>query len=224
MFKHLLFFVFLSFSSLFSSVSFADQYLNELRWDELVPEDCHELSLSNFENIEEWPVYGIRGYTDRGFDYEYDISRRDASWLWNQFRNGNEPDSWPSHMDEAVEIVQTYKDDMGFDFKVEGEVLEILALVDLHNMYDPEEYFFTGGIEYRDGSGGRTMGELDVLVGERSTCNIVVVGEAKLGKGSLGKAHKQLNRFKGFLGSHLRPMSDQLFDRVAQAFSLTRTL
>ena len=199
----------------FSQFSQADQYFNELRWDEYLPDDCHELSIHNFTDIGEWPVYGIRGYTNNGFDYEYPISRSDATWLWEAFKNGNEPNSWPSHLGREVDLIKTHKDAMDFDFSVEGEVLEILALIDLQEQFNPRDYFFTGGLEYRDGPGAPTMGELDVLVGERSTCNIVVVGEAKLGKGSLSKAHKQLGRFRGFLNRRNIPASWDAFRLVS---------
>lgn len=171
----------------------------ELRYDQLIPEYCHNPSLRNFDSIEDWPVYGIDGSLRRGFDYEYEIARDDARWLWDAFRGGNNPRSWPRRLDREVRIIKEYKDDMGFDFGNEGEILEILALIDLQGEYDPEEYFFTGGLQYLN-EHGRVVGELDVLVGERETCDFVVVGEAKLGSGSLRKAKEQLRRFANFLG------------------------
>lgn len=171
----------------------------ELRYDHLIPEYCHDPKLRNFNSIQDWPVYGIDGSLRRGFDYEYDLARADARWLWDAFKRGGNPRSWPRRLAKEVRLIKEYKDEMGFDFGNEGEILELLALVDLQEEYDPEEYFFTGGVQYRN-QYGRVVGELDVLVGERDTCNFVVVGEAKLGTGSLRKAKEQLRRFANFLG------------------------
>lgn len=186
----------------------------ELRYDHLIPEYCHNPRLDNFDSIEDWPVYGIDGSLRKGFDYEYDLARSDARWLWDAFRRGGNPRSWPRRLDKEVQIIKEYKDEMGFEFGNEGEVLEILALVDLQEEYDPEEYFFTGGVQYRNEE-GRIVGELDVLVGERETCNFIVVGEAKLGNGSLRKAKSQLRRFANYLdergyNSHYRNNSEQV--------------
>lgn len=88
-----------------------------------------------------------------------------------------------------------------FDFDTEGEVLELLALVDLEKEYPPQEYFHTGGIEYtsRYVKQHHTMGELDIVIGRISDCKIVAIGESKLGLHRLGKAKEQLARFMNFL-------------------------
>ncbi len=195
-----------------SQFSKADNYFNELRWDAYLPNDCHEITLEDFQGVEAWPVYGIEGSSRRGFDYEYPLRRDDAAWLWDAFRGGKEPTRWPSRLDKEVQTIKEHKKAMGFDFGAEGEVLELLALVDLHRNFDPERYFFTGGIEYRESPDARTIGELDVLVGDRSNCNIVLVGEAKLGNGSLTKAHHQLARFKEFLNRHNISVSWNAFE------------
>jgi hypothetical protein len=59
-------------------------------------------------------------------------------------------------------------------------------------------YYVTGGVVYHRPSSSQTLGEIDLFVGRRDTCEAVVVGEAKLGT-SLGKAKQQLNRLESFL-------------------------
>ena len=90
---------------------------------------------------------------------------------------------------------------MGFTFGSEGEILEILALVYLQAAFPVERYYHTGGYGYLNHQ--REVGELDIIVGERESCAVVVVGQAKLGLGSSGSAWEQIRRFKNFLGSRL---------------------
>ena len=60
--------------------------------------------------------------------------------------------------------------------------------------------YITGGVEYRNSAGTRTLGEIDLMVGLQSDCKIVHVGEVKLGKDrALRKAFSQLGRFSNFL-------------------------
>jgi len=93
-------------------------------------------------------------------------------------------------------------------FTNEGDVLELLwpeslskTSEPLKTIYPETEYFYTGGLEYRH-AGGRTLGELDILIGRRSDCQIIAFGEAKLGIKSLAKARSQLARFIAFLDSY----------------------
>jgi len=184
----------------------SDQYFENLRVDAYVPTYCRDFSLESFSNVKEWFIYGIDGYTDRGFDYEYPLSRDNATWLWEAFKNGREPQQWPRKLTREVEIIKEFKGPMGFEFGSEGEVLELLSLVDLEKRFSRRDYFMTGGVMYHEGPGQRTIGELDIMVGDMKTCEIVAVGEAKLGTSGLSKAKQQLARFKVFLGSHFRLM------------------
>jgi len=181
----------------------ADKYFETLREDRYVPVHCRDFGVKNFREVREWFVYGIDGYQKRGFDYEYPVSRTEATWLWEAFKKNKEPTEWPRNLDREVELIKTHKEPMGFEFGSEGEVLELLALVDLEERFSRRDYFMTGGLVYRSRPEAPTTGELDLLVGDMKTCNIVAVGEAKLGSSGLSKAKEQIARFKGFLRSRM---------------------
>src|SRR5262249_49694048 len=99
-----------------------------------------------------------------------------------------------------LEIMEKNFREMGFDFHSEGEVLELLGLVSLRNEYPPEQFFPTGGIAYHKANSGVVIGELDIVIGRRSDCQVVVVGEAKLGN-STSTAKDQMKRFHQFVSN-----------------------
>lgn len=188
-------------SPLLQNFLWADANFDHLREDRYVPSYCRDFGLSNFQEVNEWFVYGIEGYERHGFDFEYPLERQEATWLWEAFKKGKEPSNWPSQLANEVKLIKQYKEPMDFEFGSEGEVLELLALIDLETRFPRRDYFLTGGLVYHK-AGGRVIGELDLLVGDIKTCEIVAVGEAKLGVSGLNKAKEQLNRFRGFLNSH----------------------
>ena len=73
----------------------------------------------------------------------------------------------------------------------------------------PKQIYSTyGGVSYRWKKSGNTVGELDVIVFEKSTCDVIAIGEAKASSpgnlsGSLKKAKGQLQRFRDFLSKEL---------------------
>ena len=182
------------------------------RHDLYVPNGCREARLSYFQSDDiEYFTFGIRGALKKGFTHEYPIEREDARFLWNVFLKGQEQDrNVQRKISENPELQRDFshldenRDPMDFNFHAEGEVLELLAIVDLYDRINSEdnEYFITGGIEYSDSNDGRTIGELDLLIGYRETCEIIAVGESKLGLRNLRKAKEQLARFRHFLMSH----------------------
>ena len=86
----------------------------------------------------------------------------------------------------------------------EGLVLELITrfyLQKLTTEFPEERYAITGDVEYRTASNERAMGELDLIVYDRNTCEVVMVGESKatvpkLYKTRLAKARDQLGRFQ----------------------------
>jgi hypothetical protein len=195
-----LFFVVLTFSSF----AFAGADFENLREDATVPENCKQLDLNDFQGPHEIITYGISGAKAVGFTHEYPLSREDANILWVALKNaGSEKFRVETKLASDAELKRNYdlieaNLDMGFDFGSEGEVLEALALIDLRKTYPESEYFHTGGVEYSHG-GSAALGELDVIVGRRSDCHIVVVGEAKLGVSQLYHAQSQMARFDHFI-------------------------
>lgn len=186
---------------LFTNFVFANIEFSPLRIDRTVPTHCVNLTAEDFSEPHIKVIYGIEGYKKKGFSHEIPLERQEARDLW-QAMNG---DRISLDIVESSEELRKFKEildiaevEMGFDYGKEGDVLEALALVDLEKEYPSEEYFHTGGYEYSNSRGGRVVGELDVLVGRRSDCNIIVIGEAKLGHKMLGKAREQLARFENF--------------------------
>ncbi|EQC45432.1 hypothetical protein [Bacteriovorax sp. Seq25_V] len=91
-----------------------------------------------------------------------------------------------------------------------GAVLEILTryyLQVLTDTYPAQDYAIESGVEYRYAN-QRTLGELDIIVYERATCDVVALGESKASSSknqhnSLMKAKDQLRRIKNFLDENL---------------------
>ena len=197
-----------------------DQFLLNLREDLTVPEHCRDTEIGFFKlrGMQTF-TYGIEGAVQKGFSHEYPIGRQQASDLWHilkrpgkggyvggkggKGKNGKGKRRPPDRKSlvKYLDVIDAYRDDMGFDFGSEGEVLEILAIVALKDSFPPEEFFITGGVEYHE-VGQNTMGELDLMIGRNSDCRVEYVGEAKLGRRALGKAKRQLARFLGFLSRH----------------------
>jgi hypothetical protein len=190
---------------LLSNLALADQFFETKRYSHLTPEHCQEFNINYFGGPLQFVTYSITGATDNGFTNGIKLARHEAAQMWRLLRDHKYtgPDSrWPitqiPRMQKILVNLETAREFMGFTYKVEGEILEALVLIDLGKHFDPSEYFFTGGIEYSHGS-GRVLGELDIIVARRSDCKVVVVGESKLGLHRLNKAKRQLARFRNFL-------------------------
>jgi hypothetical protein len=87
-----------------------------------------------------------------------------------------------------------------------GKVLEILArmyLQEMTDLYPKSIYKITSGVEYKK-VGHPVLGELDIIVYDKSSCKVKVLGESKASsRGSLykalRKAKEQIRRFQTFL-------------------------
>ncbi|MCB0413110.1 MAG: hypothetical protein KDD50_02170 [Bdellovibrionales bacterium] len=184
------------------------KYFQNLRNDQNIPYHCSIPEVNNFTTNFETATFSIDHALEHGFTDEFPISRQGASLLWKFFKKvgvGQNPS--PAIADQInknprlsvyKELILKNFETMGFDFQSEGEILEILVLLDLHKSYSPSEYYFTGGIEYFKGN-GPTIGELDIVVGKKSDCKVVLIGEAKLGLHRLSKAKQQIQRFVRFV-------------------------
>ena len=184
----------------FVNFAFANIEFDPLRDDLTMPANCVHLTAEDFSEPHTKVIYGIEGYKAKGFTDEIPLERQEARGLW-QAMNGDRISLGVVNSDPELrrfkKILDTRGVEMGFDFGKEGDILEVFALVDLEVRYPNSEYFRTGGYEYSDGRGS-VVGELDVLVGRRSDCNIIVIGEAKLGYKMIGKAREQLSRFENY--------------------------
>ena len=89
----------------------------------------------------------------------------------------------------------------------EGHVLEYLSrlyLQEMAHLFPKDHYFITGGVTYYKFKGGHTKGELDIVVYDPKTCDVVAIGESKASNknnmsSALNKAHKQLRRIADFI-------------------------
>lgn len=91
--------------------------------------------------------------------------------------------------------------DSGVDYEVVGAVCEQVARLRYTEEFPANRYEVITGVEYNDGH--RTIGELDVVVFEKSSQQVVRVSEVKCWKdigGAIRKAREQRQRFQ----THLR--------------------
>lgn len=143
---------------------------------------------------------------DRPF-YFYEKSRPDTNkesdFYTSKFANKEE------QFMAYLSYVRKVYDEQGVKESNTGSVLEVLArmyLQEVLDIYPVEKYAITSGIEYSYDN-QRTLGELDIVVYDRDTCQVVALGEAKAANSrnqgnALMKAKDQLRRVKDFIDSN----------------------
>lgn len=104
-----------------------------------------------------------------------------------------------SSLSLAIPIPQLFEElkESGANYAVVGMVCEKVAIIELERTYAPSNYDIINGIVYSDSN--RTIGELDVVIIDKKTKDVVLVGEVKCWKdmaGGLSKALDQRKRFK----------------------------
>ncbi|RME14212.1 MAG: hypothetical protein D6797_09320 [Bdellovibrio sp.] len=192
----------------------ADEYITPLREDLSVPSQCLEPRLEDFQlkNIEFF-TYSIRSAKEKGFSREFPITRKDAHALWvvlDQIgHHGASERVWAQKyitgkpdLRHLRDLLLKEKDRRGFDFGSEGDVLELISLMDLKKQYPEPFFFITSSYMYHEPHEYRAVGELDVIIGQATNCQVISVGEVKLGLHRLPKAKQQLRRFMLFLKKH----------------------
>ena len=195
-----------------SQFLFSSPFFSAKRDDLSVPKKCHDVKLGYFTVPAEKFYVGRSGALKMGFTFEYPIERKDASTLWKYFKGyvhgtpnsklKNQILSNPK-LKRDYDIIMRNFEDQDFDFNSEGEILEVLAIHKLYDEFPENHYFITGGVEYHEDYSPQIIGEIDVYVGNRDNCDMVAVGEVKLGsKKTLSKARKQLARLSNFLVDH----------------------
>lgn len=131
-------------------------------------------------------------------------SRPDESEIKTDF--ANKEDQYLSYLSYILKVVEHEKIT---DPNV-GTILELLArhyLQELTDTYPSDIYTIVSGIEYRK-KDQRTIGELDIVVFEKSSCDVVAIGESKASNAknqsnSLLKAKDQLRRIREFIESNI---------------------
>jgi len=209
----------------FSSTAFAAQRsVFEAKTDDLTVVDKCEVYQPRFFTAEpiRYFTVGIKGTKRAGLSEEVPITRGEAKTLWSalypkssaaKVQKAMSKINRSPQMREFFDLLELGKVQRGATYNSEGEILEILSYTYLldsksfqqnlvqHFMgadFSEDDFFVTGGVTYHDRRNGRTIGELDVLVGDSKTCTIFAIGEAKLG-GKRGKAKRQLDRIKNFI-------------------------
>ena len=197
------------FIALLFSLSIQAAEITHLRNDQSIPEHCRTNDVSDFLSADlKYITYSRTGAVNRGFDHEYNITREELRRFWSIFKNdshGEGTQRWVSKSKNRLRdynmIMDNYED-MDFDFNEEGQVLEVLALLAIKEKLDTDRYYITGSVAYSGGKTSNRIGELDLVVGHKETCKIILVGEVKINPRRLGKAKGQLSRFRRFLDSH----------------------
>ncbi|MBS1970517.1 MAG: hypothetical protein JSU04_09420 [Bdellovibrionales bacterium] len=94
--------------------------------------------------------------------------------------------------------------DSGLNYEVVGTVCEQVSRLELQKAYPASQYEIINGIEYGDAT--RTIGELDVVIFEKTTKKAVLVGEVKCWKdlkSAIAKARDQRLRFQKSLSKDI---------------------
>src|SRR5690606_9004921 len=86
--------------------------------------------------------------------------------------------------------------DLPISYEQKGQICEQVARLQLDDIYPPHAYDINIGIEYIVHN--RTIGELDVVVTDKQTRDVILIAEVKCWKnlkGALNKAKDQRSRF-----------------------------
>lgn len=93
------------------------------------------------------------------------------------------------------------------NYEPDGSVCEQVALLKLRESYPTEDFSIANGVEYS--TGGDTLGELDLVVVEKKTNKVVLVGEVKCWRNlqqAMDKLKAQRDRFTWNLTKHTQQM------------------
>lgn len=185
----------------------ADEFFENTRHDPSMPPNCAEFDMRDFATVSRIILAGPQGARREGFTHEYPIAREDAATLWQALNTSGAvvPEVIRSNprLSRDYALLTQLGPRMGFDYGKEGDVLEALALHLLRQEFPEREYFLTGGVAYSPSATLAALGELDIIVGRRSDCAVVAIGEAKLGVRQRNHALAQLKRFTDFAKSKL---------------------
>ncbi|WP_142695894.1 hypothetical protein [Bdellovibrio sp. NC01] len=120
-----------------------------------------------------------------------------------------------THQSFAGDIQAAFQSlqNVGENWEPDGAVCEQLARLKIRAAYPENQYTITGDIEYD--TGALTIGELDVIVIEKSSNRVILVQEVKCWKnfaGGLEKAQSQKLRFLWHLGKTPQAMRFTSYD------------
>lgn len=115
-------------------------------------------------------------------------------------------------------------------FEPDGAVCERVALREVDSLYPSQNYNIVNGIQYDDNKS--TIGELDLVIFNKSTGLVEAIAEVKCWKsfkGGLNKAREQRMRFKTYLNRNIiisdnddKSYSKELFKDVKKYFTISQ--
>lgn len=136
-------------------------------------------------------------------------------------------------IDEQASNVNEYFEILSHDstyFEPDGAICERVALHEVTVLYPTEQFEILNGLQYDDKK--TTIGELDLVIFDRSTGLVEAIAEVKCWKsfeGALKKVKDQRNRFKLYLDRNItisdedgKKYSKDLFKNVKRYFSISQ--
>lgn len=116
------------------------------------------------------------------------------------------------------------------DFEPDGAVCERVALREVDRLYPKENFTIINSIQYDDKKS--TIGELDIVVFDKTTEKVEAIAEVKCWKsfqGALKKAKEQRMRFQTYLGRNItfkdadeKKYSKEAFNNVKKFFTISQ--
>jgi hypothetical protein len=134
---------------------------------------------------------------------------------------------------ENAQRIEDYFELLSFektDFEPVGAVCERVAVREVESMYSSAQYEIKNGVQYDEHK--TTIGELDLVIFDRSTGKVEAVAEVKCWKsfqGALKKAKEQRMRFLTYLNKNIvikdkedKKYSKDLFKNIQKYFSISQ--
>lgn len=208
--------------------AYADSTLQFIQQQPTGSETCKTIGFEQFNrdvnyNLFVGPEQSVKKF---GFTHEVPLPRNLGTALWcilnpevaeKNLVKLNPPNSCESVLEtpltaqsqQLLDYLKAQGSELNLKFSNEGEILELLARLTLgaeDGPYPTASFSITGGIQYLEN--GQTRGELDLVVFNNTSCQVVAVGEAKLCSDSscpraIKKAHNQIERFMTTLYPYL---------------------
>lgn len=100
--------------------------------------------------------------------------------------------------------------DRAVDYTPTGQVCEQVARVQFSEQYPTDRFDLNVGVEY--GYQGKTIGELDLVVTDKNTKEVVLVGEVKCWRDAKSALSKALNQRARFIRSLKNYQGSLVFD------------
>jgi ASC-1-like (ASCH) protein len=134
---------------------------------------------------------------------------------------------------EGEERIQKYFNELSYEktnFEPDGTVCERVSVREVESIYPKENFEIINGIQYDDKK--KTIGELDLVIFEKSTGLVHAIAEVKCWKsfkGALKKAKEQRMRFQTYLNRGIiltdengKQYSKDLFRSIQKYFSISQ--